>query len=107
MENTDSSKVTIKKGGGSLASSMSFGLDDFRHEYRKRLLDNYNKENIFWFLDQVILDEMLVQGLIGKLSPEWSNTKMTPDRMIWTAKGPRKESKQQYKDLLNYYNSIS
>lgn len=106
LSDTDKSKVTLKKGGKALASSVSFGLDNFRHEYSKRLIENFEKDNIFWFLDQVLLDELVGEGYLDVLRPDWSNTKMLPDRMIWTAKGARKENKPQYIELVNQYNSL-
>lgn len=107
LDSTNSSAVTIRKGNKTLASAISFGLDNFRHEYSTRLKENFEKDNIYWFLDQHVLDQMNVEGKIKQLNPEWTSTKMTPDRMIWTAKGNRKTEKVQYVDLLNYYNSIS
>jgi hypothetical protein len=55
--------------------------------------------------EQDILDQMMIEGSIPQLSSEWTGTKMTPDRMIWTAKGSRKHENEQYVNLLNFYNS--
>jgi hypothetical protein len=105
IEATDTSKITIRKGGKSLASAISFGLDDFRNRYSGRLNESFKQNNIYWFLDQDILDSMMIEKPISKLSSEWTGTKMTPDRMIWTAKGSRKHENEQYVNLLNFYNS--
>jgi len=105
IEATDTSKITIRKGGKSLASAISFGLDDFRNRYSGRLTESFKQNNIYWFLDQDILDSMMIEKPISKLSSEWTGTKMTPDRMIWTAKGSRKHENEQYVNLLNFYNS--
>ena len=48
---------------------------------------------------------MMIEKTIPQLSSEWTGTKMTPDRMIWTAKGSRKHENEQYVNLLNFYNS--
>ena len=106
IKETEESGVTIRKGGKSLASSIAFGLDDFRDEYRQRLLDQFEKDNIYWFLDQDVLDKMKSENKIRPLGTNWNSTKMTPDRMIWTAKGTLKNDKTQYVDLLTYYNSL-
>lgn len=106
MKETEESGITIRKGGKSLASSVAFGLDDFRNEYRQRLLDQFDKDNIYWFLDQDVLDHMKSENKIRPLSPSWNSTKMTSDRMIWTAKGTLKTQKKQYIDLLTFYNSL-
>lgn len=106
MASTNTSQVTIRKGNKSLASAISFGNDQFRDEYREQLLFHFNKDQIYWFLDQDILDRMMQEGKIQQLSSEWTSTKMTPDRMIWTAKGARKTENIQYVNLLDYYNSI-
>jgi hypothetical protein len=105
LEATDNSKITIRKGGKSLASAISFGSDDFRNRYSTRLKENFKEGNIYWFLDQDILDSMMIENPIPQLSSEWTGTKMTPDRMIWTAKGSRKHENEQYVNLLNFYNS--
>ena len=103
LEATNISKITIRKGGRSLASAISFGLDDFRNTYSTRLKESFKQGNIYWFLDQDILDSMLIEKSIPKLDSEWTGTKMTPDRMIWTAKGDRKTSRVQYQQLIDYY----
>jgi len=105
LEATNTSKITIRKGGKSLASAISFGADDFRNTYSTRLHESFKQGNIYWFLDQDILDSMLIEKSIPQLSSEWTGTKMTPDRMIWTAKGSRKHENEQYVNLLNFYNS--
>jgi hypothetical protein len=106
LQDTAASGITIRKGGKSLASAISFGLDNFRNEYRKRLLSHFEKDEIYWFLDQDVLDTMMLESPLRQLSPVWTSTKMTPDRMIWTAKGDRKDANVQYTDLLKYYNNL-
>ncbi len=104
---TKSSRVTIrKKTGKSLASAIFFGPDDFRHRYANHLKENFAKDNVYWFLDQVVLDEMLSKGEADPIGYEiWTSTKMNNNDIFWTAKGDRKESKLQYVELLNFYNS--
>lgn len=104
---TNSSGITIRKGGKSLASTIAFGPDNFRYLYRNKLIEEFEKENIYWFLDQDILDKLHSESPLRSVSLDWTSTKMTPDRMIWTAKGDRKNDKIQYVNLLKYYNSLS
>jgi hypothetical protein len=106
LQDTTASGITIRKGGKSLASAISFGPDNFRNEYRKRLLNHFEKDEVYWFLDQDVLDAMMLERPLRQLSPAWTSTKMTPDRMIWTAKGDRKDANVQYTDLLKYYNTL-
>lgn len=103
LEDTNNSKVTLKKGNRALASTVTFGLDNFRHEYREKLLHNFSINNIYWFLDQDVLDEMIRENRLGTMFLEWTGTKMTPTQMIWTAKGERKNSKPQYQALIDKY----
>jgi len=106
-KDTVASRVTIRhKTGKSLASAIFFGPDDFRYRYSDRLKENFSKDNIYWFLDQVVLDEMLEAGEASPIGYEiWTSTKMNDKDIFWTAKGDRKESKSQYVELLNFYNS--
>ena len=103
LEDTSKSKVTLKKGNRALASTVTFGDDNFRHEFRERLVHHFSIDNIYWFLDQDVLDEMIKENRLGTMFLEWTGTKMTPDRMIWTAKGDRKISRVQYQQLIDYY----
>jgi hypothetical protein len=86
-----------------LASTVTFGDDNFRHEFRERLVHHFSIDNIYWFLDQDVLDEMIKENRLGTMFLEWTGTKMTPTQMIWTAKGDRKNSKPQYQALINRY----
>lgn len=103
LEDTDKSKVTLRKGNRSLASAISFGNDNARNILRDKLLQNFEMDNIYWFLDQDIMDQMLSEKSLFPMTTEWTGTKMTDRQMIWTAKGQRKNSKGQYQELINYY----
>lgn len=106
IEDTNISKVTVKKNKRALASAITFGPDKFRHEYSNRLRSSFEKDNIYWFLDQDVLDEMIEKNLVQIMGFDWTGTKMTDHQMIWTAKGERKNSKEQYVKLLEFYRSI-
>ena len=103
IEDTNFSKVTLKKGNRALASTVTFGNDSFRHEFRQRLLHHFSIDNIYWFLDQDLLDELIKENRLSTMFLEWTGTKMTPSQMIWTAKGERKNSKPQYQALIDRY----
>jgi hypothetical protein len=86
-----------------LSSTVTFGNDEFRNEFRKRLLHHFSRDNIYWFLDQDLLDELIRENHLGTMFLEWTGTKMSPNQMIWTAKGERKNSKPQYQALIEKY----
>lgn len=103
IEDTKISKVTLRKGNRSLASAITFGNDNFRNDFRDRLLKNFEIDNIYWFLDQDVLDEMLQEEKVATMRSDWGGTKMLDGQMIWTAKGDRKISRAQYQQLIDYY----
>jgi hypothetical protein len=103
IEDTKVSKVTLRKGNRSLASAITFGNDNFRNDFRDRLLKNFEIDNIYWFLDQDVLDEMLQEEKVATMRSDWGGTKMLDGQMIWTAKGDRKISRAQYQQLIDYY----
>jgi hypothetical protein len=72
----------------SLASAIGFGPDNVRHIYRKKLLERI--DNLRWFLDQEMLDDMLKDGLIEKMNTKYSDFKYSKESFIWTGKGNRK-----------------
>lgn len=105
---TQSSKVTCKpKNGDSLASSIIFGIDNFREEYSNLLLEEFKKNNIYWFLDQHILDMLVSKNKVDTMGFEWTGLKMNKDELMWTAKGNKKNSKEQYINAVNMYNNIA
>lgn len=103
LTDTETSRVTLKKGNRALASTVTFGNDNFRNEFREKLLHHFSIDNIYWFLDQDLLDEMIAEKKLDTMFLEWTGTKMSPHQMIWTAKGERKNSKPQYQALINKY----
>jgi hypothetical protein len=103
LQDTEISRVTLKKGNRALASTVTFGPDNFRNDFRDRLMHNFSIGNVYWFLDQDILDDLIRENKLGTMFLEWTGTKMTPTQMIWTAKGERKNSKPQYQALINKY----
>jgi hypothetical protein len=103
LNDTEISRVNLKKGNRALASTLAYGSDNFRNLYRGRLLEAFLKDNIYWFLDQDILDQLVSEQQVSTMFLEWTGTKMSNDQMIWTAKGDRKHTKPQYMRLINQY----
>jgi len=102
------SKVTCKpKNGDSLASSIIFGPDDFRNLYAHLLKKEFEKNNIYWFLDQHILNQIIKDKHVNTMGFEWTGLKMNDNEIMWTAKGNKKQSKQQYVKLVDHYNNIA
>ena len=102
LKDTLVSKVIIRKENRSLASAVSFGNDSARHILRKKILLNFEADNIYWFLDQDVMDEMYKEGSLSALDKDWSNSKMKQSAMIWNAKGERK-FKIKYQQLIDIY----
>lgn len=84
--------VTVRgKPEISLGSAVGFGCDNVRHIYREKLLEH--KDNLRWFLDQEILDDMIENNLIGKMNTKYSDFSHNIESYIWTGKGVRKFKK--------------
>jgi hypothetical protein len=93
--------VTVRgKPQHSLGSALGFGCDNFRHIYREKLLEH--KDNLRWFLDQEILDDMLRDNLIEKMNTKYSDFSHNIESYIWTGKGNRK-FKQTFAALAEEY----
>ena len=105
IEDTEISKVTLRKGNRSLASAITFGNDSFRNDFRDLLLKNFKIDNIYWFLDQNVLDDMIQEEKVATMESnnDWAGLKMLDTQMIWTAKGDKKTSKEQYQQLIDFY----
>jgi hypothetical protein len=86
--------VTIARRGksdASLGSAVGFGLDNVRHIFREKLLKH--ADNLRWFLDQEILDNMLKDNLIGNMNTKYTDFKYGSESYIWSGKGNRKLKK--------------
>jgi hypothetical protein len=60
-------------------------------------------KELYWFLDQLILDQIVPKYRKGLLPMSYIDWAMKPESPIWSAKGPRKEldifKKEQQKYL--------
>jgi hypothetical protein len=78
---------------------------DFCREYRSELLKNINEDNVYWFLDQIVLDAIIPSYNKGLLPMGYIDWEFNEDSAIWSAKGKRKElmtfilEQQKYKEV--------
>jgi len=84
-----------KDKGGHLAGAILYNstpnslkfIQDLAHVIRTEI----EKDNIYWFLDQHSLDNVIVKYNKGLLPISYVDWHMRPDSAIWSAKGKRKE----------------
>lgn len=94
VKDTIISKVFVRKTGYPLASSISFGHDDARNIFSNDLKNEFKKNNIYWYLDQHLLQNLVQQGSFLPMDGKWSDYEFTDNGFIWAAKGDRKYSKK-------------
>jgi hypothetical protein len=83
------------KDGTHLAGAMLFnglvGSNDFLQHYARELKASIENNDLYWFLDQLILDQLVPHYRKGLLPMSYIDWAMKPDSAIWSAKGKRKE----------------
>jgi hypothetical protein len=83
------------KDGTHLAGAILFNgtasSHDFLQEYAQRLRTSIEQDDLYWFLDQLVLDQLVPQYHKGLLPMSYIDWSMRDDSTIWSAKGPRKE----------------
>jgi hypothetical protein len=83
------------KDGTHLAGAVLFnGLTQshaFLQEYASALKTNIEQNELYWFLDQVILDQLVSKYNKGLLPMSYIDWAMREGSAIWSAKGKRKE----------------
>ena len=83
------------KDGTHLAGAVLFngkqGSHDFLQEYAAVLKTNIEQNELYWFLDQLILDQLVPKYRKGLLPMSYIDWAMRAESPIWSAKGPRKE----------------
>ncbi len=83
------------KDGTHLAGAILFngqsGSHDFLQAYGQTLRDAIERNDIYWFLDQVVLDQLVPHYNKGLLPMSYIDWAMRPESAIWSAKGKRKE----------------
>jgi hypothetical protein len=83
------------KDGTHLAGALLFngtaGSHEFLQKYAQQLRSSIQQDDIYWFLDQVLLDQLVPQYHKGLLPMSYIDWAMRNESAIWSAKGKRKE----------------
>ena len=83
------------KDGTHLAGALLFnannGSANFLQEYATQIKSSIENDDIYWFLDQYILDIVVAKYNKGLLPMSYIDWEMRPESSIWSAKGKRKE----------------
>jgi hypothetical protein len=83
------------KDGTHLAGALLFngtaGSHEFLQKYGQQLRLAIEQDDIYWFLDQVLLDQLVPQYHKGLLPMSYIDWAMRNESAIWSAKGKRKE----------------
>lgn len=83
------------KDGTHLAGALLFngqvGSNEFLQDYAAQLRKNIDANELYWFLDQVVLDQLVPKYNVGLLPMSYIDWAMKDDSAIWSAKGKRKE----------------
>ena len=83
------------KDGTHLAGAILFngtvGSHDFLQRYGQAMRAAIERNDIYWFLDQVVLDQLVPHYRKGLLPMSYIDWAMRADSAIWSAKGKRKE----------------
>lgn len=91
---------------GHLAGSILFTENQDSLRFIHELADNIRLEieadNVYWFLDQNCLDDVVPKYRKGILPSSYIDWRMLPDSCIWTAKGKRKDLAVFKNELAKY-----
>jgi len=83
------------KDGTHLAGALLFngtsGSHEFLQKYARQLRVSIEQDDIYWFLDQVLLDQLVPHYQKGLLPMSYIDWAMRAESAIWSAKGKRKE----------------
>ena len=83
------------KDGTHLAGAILFngkpGTHMFLQAYSQAMRTAIESDDIYWFLDQVVLDQLVPHYNTGLLPMSYVDWAMRSDSAIWSAKGKRKE----------------
>lgn len=94
------------KDGTHLAGAILFngkaGSHEFLQAYGQAIRTAIEADDIYWFLDQVILDQLVPHYRKGLLPMSYIDWAMRPESAIWSAKGPRKELAVFKQEQLKY-----
>jgi hypothetical protein len=76
---------------GALLLNGTAGTHEFLQKYAQQLRLSIEADDIYWFLDQVLLDQLVPQYRKGLLPMSYIDWAMREESAIWSAKGKRKE----------------
>jgi hypothetical protein len=76
---------------GALLLNGTTGTHEFVQKYAQQLRSSIEQDDIYWFLDQVLLDQLVPQYNKGLLPMSYIDWAMRAESAIWSAKGKRKE----------------
>jgi hypothetical protein len=76
---------------GALLLNGTAGTHEFVQKYAHQLRSAIEQDDIYWFLDQVLLDQLVPQYNKGLLPMSYIDWAMRAESAIWSAKGKRKE----------------
>jgi hypothetical protein len=76
---------------GALLLNGTAGTHEFVQKYAYQLRSAIEQDDIYWFLDQVLLDQLVPQYNKGLLPMSYIDWAMRAESAIWSAKGKRKE----------------
>lgn len=71
-------------------------------DHAEKIIEAYQKDDIYWFLDQETLDQVIQRYKKKTLDLSLVDFRMTPDSAIWCAKGPRKFDEVYLRELKKY-----
>ena len=83
-----------KKSGEHLAGAIlcNPSAGRFLKEYGAILSEQIEMDNLYWFLDQIVLDKIVPAYPTGLLPMSYIDWEMSPSSAIWSAKGKRKDT---------------
>ena len=81
-----------KKSNEHLAGAILFNKNSLRflHDYSRNIKKKIENNDIYWFMDQVVLDKIAPKYNPGTLPISYIDWEMADDSSIWSAKGKRK-----------------
>lgn len=97
--------ITGKKArylAGGLVLHPAQGTRDFLKQYSDKLKEYFERDYVYWGLDQDLLDHLVPQYNHGQLPMSLIDWNMAPDSVVWTAKGTRKEDQRFLSEKKKY-----
>jgi hypothetical protein len=78
------------------------GSYDLIQDHARLILEEYNKDTLYWFLDQETLDIAIQKYSKNPLNLSFVDFDMKESSNIWCAKGPRKNSSIWLEEIKKY-----